>query len=315
MKNIAFLVCTGFLMSMLATGSAFGSALGTATQSVIPGDVQQIISVNYRALRNSPTAQALKNQVLPQNLKQFEGSLRGVGIDPEKELENLTFASFRSPKQGLKVVGVAEGQFSERTVLKKLRLKKVRPAKYSTASLYPMGDGMEMSFLDNSTLLFGDASAVKAAIDARDGNASNLAGNSHVSDLIGDVESEPVWSVLDAEGTQTMMRSALGQAAQLADFNLVKKRLLGSRYIMNFSNGVNFDLDVLTSDSMMASTLANLVKAGMMYRKMSATPTERLAMDSTTVDSDSSTLKVHFRSDDNRFESLLHSDLFAAVSR
>ena len=84
---------------------------------------------------------------------------------------------------------------------------------------------------------------------------------------------------------------------------------------MNFNNGVNFDLDVLTSDSMMAATLSNLVKAGMMFRKMTATPVEKIAIDSLTVDNDSSTLKLHFRTDDNRFQSLLHSDLFAAVSR
>ena len=63
------------------------------------------------------------------------------------------------------------------------------------------------------------------------------------------------------------------------------------------------------------AAVANVVKAGMMYRKMGATPTEKLAIDSMTVDSDSSTLKLHFRTDDNRFQSLLHSDLFAAVSR
>ncbi len=309
-------LCVALLSAtVIGESNAWGAAMGSSTQSVIPGEVQQIISVDYRVLRNSPTAQALKDQVLPQNLKQFESSLRTVGIYPDKQLEKLTFASFRSGKQGLRMVGIAEGQFTERAVLKKFRLKKIRPTMYNSSSLYPMGEGMTMSFLDPSTLLFGDSVAVKQALDSRDGNIPNLQSNSEVADLIGGVESEPVWSVLDSAGTQTMMRSALGQAAQLADYNAVKKRLLGSRYVMNFSSGVNFDLDVLTSDSMMASTLANVVKAGMMYRKMGATPTEKLAIDSMTVDSDSSTLKLHFRTDDNRFQSLLHSDLFAAVSR
>src|SRR5438105_11549957 len=112
MKKVFCLLC----LVMLGSGISVAAALGTATQSVIPGDVQQIISVDYRVLRNSPTAQALKDQVLPQNLKQLEGSLRAVGIYPEKQLEKLTFASFRSGKQGLKMVGIAEGQFTERAV-------------------------------------------------------------------------------------------------------------------------------------------------------------------------------------------------------
>jgi len=38
---------------------------------VIPGDLQQLISVDYRALKDSPTATALKQQLMPDNLKQF----------------------------------------------------------------------------------------------------------------------------------------------------------------------------------------------------------------------------------------------------
>jgi len=124
-----------------------------------------------------------------------------------------------------------------------------------------------------------------------------------------------VWSVLDQQGTQNMMRSALGDASRLADYDTLKKRLLGSRYQMNFASGVNFDLDVVTSDSMTAGTLSSLVKAGMLYKKINATPTEKIAMDSLTVDSDSSNLQLHFKTDDKKFQALMHSDLFAAVSK
>jgi len=129
------------------------------------------------------------------------------------------------------------------------------------------------------------------------------------------VDSGMVWSVLDQQGTQNMLRSALGDAAGLADYDTVKKRILGSRYTMNFSSGVNFDLDVITSDSMTATTLSSLLKAGMLYRKMTATPIEKTALENVTVDSDSSKLQMHFKTDDKKFQSLLHSQLFAAVSR
>ena len=310
MKKFLSLLC----LTLLLSGMSLAAALGTATQTVIPADVQQIISVDYRSLQNSPTAQALKAQVLPENLKEFETSLRGVGLNPEKEVDQLIFVSYRLAKQ-VKTVGIAQGDFSPKLVLKKLRLRKIRPINYQDAALYPMGNGMEMTFLDNSTLLFGDMGAVKGALDARNGAAPALDSNSQMTDMLGSVESGPVWSILDANGTQNMMRSALGQASQLADYGMVKQRLLGSRYVMDFSNGVSFDLDVLTSDSMMAATMANLVKAGMMFRKMSATPAEKLAIDATSVDNDGSTMKVHFRTDDSGFQSLLHSELFAAVSR
>jgi hypothetical protein len=194
-------------------------------------------------------------------------------------------------------------------------LQKVKPFKVRNTDLWPMGSGMEMTFLDENTLLFGDRSAVQSALDARDGFSSTLDSNSSVADMIGSVDSGTVWSVLDQAGTQNMLRSALGDASQLADYDTIKKRLLGSRYTMNFNNGVNFDLDVITSDSTTAATLSTLVKAGVLYRKMTATPTEKMALESVSVNSDSSNLQMHFKTDDKKFQSLLHSDLFAAVSK
>jgi hypothetical protein len=199
--------------------------------------------------------------------------------------------------------------------LAKVRLRKIRPLKYRQAEIYPMEGGMQMSFLEEDTLLFGDLSAIKDALDARDGYGTALDSNSQIVDMIGSVDSGTVWSVLDQQGTQNMMRSALGDASKLADFDTIKKRLLGSRYTMNFSNGVNFDLDVVTSDSVTAATLSSVVKAGMLYRKMAASPTEKVALENVSVDSSSSNLQFHFKTDDKQFQSLLHSDLFAAVSR
>jgi hypothetical protein len=155
---------------------------------------------------------------------------------------------------------------------------------------------------------------VRLALDARDGQILNVDTNSNMADMMSSVDGAPVWSILDQEGTQNMMRSALGDAARVADYDTVKKRLIGSRYTMNFNSGVNFDLTVVTSDSMTAATLSSLVKAGLLYKKMSASPAEKVAMDNTTVDSDSSNLMMHFKASDQQFQSLMHSELFAAVS-
>jgi hypothetical protein len=311
MKSVKVSICLFVLLS----AASWATPMGSSARAAIPSDVQQIISVDYRALRNSDTAQALKRQVLPESLKQFEEALKAVGISPDKDVEQLTFASYRSAKQGIRVVGLAQGSFATKAVLKKMRLQKVKPVKYHTAEIYPMSGGMQMSFLDEGTLLFGDSSALKGALDARDGYTTTLDSNSQIVDMISSVDSGTVWSVLDQQGTQNMMRSALGDASKLADFETVKKRILGSRYTMNFSNGVNFDLDVVTSDSMTATTLSSLVKAGVLYKKMTASPVEKMALENMTVNSDSSNLQMHFRADDKQFQSLLHSDLFAAVSK
>jgi hypothetical protein len=293
---------------------AYAMPLNSSARACVPADLLQLISVDYRALKDSPTAMALKQQVLPDNLKQFEAALKNIGIDPDKDVDTLAFASFRAGKQGIKGVGVAAGPFNMKAVLKKMKLQKFVPKKYGTALIYPMDGGFVMSFLDDSTLLFGDVTAIRVALDTQSGQVMALDTNGTMADMMSSVDSSPVWSILDQQGTQNMMRSALGDAAKVADYETVKKRLLGSRYTMNFNSGVNFDLTVVTADSVTAATISSVVKAGLLYKKMSATPAEKIAVDNTTIDSDSSNVQVHFKANDQQFQSLMHSELFAAVT-
>jgi hypothetical protein len=300
---------------LLAAGAGFATPLATAARSVIPKDVQQIICVDYRTLKASSTALALKDRVLPPNIKEFETAVRGVGLDPDKDVESLTFASFRSDKNVIRMIGIAQGQFPTKQILRRFKVKKIVPVKYHLSWLYPAASGMQMSFLDDFTMLFGDDASIKEALDARDGYSQALGYNSQMTDLVNSVDDGPVWSVLDQQGTQNMMHSTLGDAAQLADYDAVKKHILGSRYTMDFSSGVKFDLDVVTSDAMTATTLSTVVKAGMMYRRMTAAGSEKTALENVTVDSQSADLRLHFKASDNQFQSLLQSDLFAALSR
>jgi hypothetical protein len=302
------------LASLLLATMAYGMPLNSAARTCVPADVVQLISVDYRALKDSTTAMALKQQLMPDNIKQFETALKGIGLDPDKDVDTLTFASFREGKQGVKTVGVAAGPFNMKAVLKKMKLQKFVPKKYNNSDIYPMDGGFVMSFLDDSTLLFGDMTSVKYALDTKDGQVMGLDTNGTMADMMTDVDSAPVWSILDQQGTQNMMHSAMGDASKVADYDNVKKRLLGSRYAMSFSSGVNFDLTVVTADTVTAGTMSSLVKAGILYKKMSATPAEKVAVDNTTVDSDGSNLMVHFKANDQQFQSLMHSDLFAAVT-
>ena len=177
-----------------------------------------------------------------------------------------------------------------------------------------MDGGFVMSFLDDSTLLFGDATSIRVALNTHDGQILALDTNGTMADMMTSVDSAPVWSILDQQGTQNALRSAMGDASKIADYEMVKKSLVGSRYSMNFNSGVNFDMTVVTSDPTKAATVANAMKAYMLYKKVSATPAEKVAVDNTTVDADGSNLQLHFKANDQQFQSLMHSDLFAAVT-
>jgi hypothetical protein len=309
MKRLALLLILAIAVP------TFAASLGSNARTVIPSQVQQIISVDYRALKNSDTGLALKAKVMPENLKEFETALKGMQIDPDKDVEQLAFVSYRNPKNQLRAFGLAQGDFQPKKFYARMKLKKLLPAKYKDSFVYSTGSGMVMTFLDDSTMLFGDPAAVHDALDTRNGEQESLSSNQQITDMMSSVEGGNIWSVLDQQGTQNMMRSALGDASKLADYDTVKKRLLGSRYTMDFARGVNFDLDVLTSDTFTAATMSSLIQAGMTLKKMNASPVEKAAIDAMTVDSSSGKLQIHFKADDRKFQSFLQSDLFTTVSR
>jgi opacity protein-like surface antigen len=309
MKNFSL----ALVLTCALCTSALAAPLGTNTRTVLPAQIQQIISVDYRSLRNSPSGVVLKNRVLPENLKAFETSLRGMGVNPDTDVEQLTFVAYRTAKGAMRNFGIANGQFEPKKVVLRLK-KKQKSEKYHDSDLWATGGSFVMTFLDDNTILFGEPTAVKDGLDVRNGDQLGIASVPEMQQMIVDAESGPVWSVLDQQGTQNMLRSALGEAAALADYDTIKKRLLGSHYSLDLQHGVDFGLNVQTSDSFTAGTLSALMKAGILFKKASGTADEKSALESMQVESDGGRLTVKFKADDSKFQALLKSSLFQAVS-
>jgi hypothetical protein len=300
-------------LALALTLPATAAQLGQDARAAIPKDVQQLIVVDYHAMQNSQAAMDLKARVLPPELKQLEQALRTSGLDENHDIEELAFASFKKGGD-TRIVGLAQGQFSLDDILANFKKRKVKPILYRENKVYPMGQsGMQVVFLNPTTMVFGQTESLKSALDARDGMAPSFLTNSAMLGQMASVDTDAVWSVLDQEGTQTMMRSVLGDASELTDYDTVKKRLLSSRYSMNFDNGVKFSLDVITPDTISAATMASLLNAAALYKKVSGTPAEKEAIDNTTINSSGGTLDVRFASSDSQFSSLLQSSLFQSV--
>ena len=304
----------------LLTVATFSHAaqLSTDARSAIPHDVQQLVAIDYRVMQNSSSAMNLRDRVMPPELKQLEEALNNSGLNDSHDVDQLAFALFR-PSAGsdaLWTVGVAQGQFAVDDILANFQKKKIKPTLVRSNKIYPMTrTGMVLCFVDPSTMVFGQKDAVTKALDARDGGIPSLLTNNSVMDAMRSVDSEPLWSVMDSNGTQTMMRQILGDAGSVTDFDLVKQRLQSTWYSMNFQHGVKFDLTIQTGDSFTAATVSSLLTAAVMLRKMSGSETEKQALSATSIASDSGKLSIHFASSDSQFSALLQSPLFQSMVR
>jgi hypothetical protein len=314
LRNIVRLsIPTLFLVTMLPAPAA---QLSGDARAAIPHDVQQLVAVDYRAMQNSAAAMQLRDRVMPADLKQFDDALRKSGLNDNHDVDDLAFALFR-PKGSsdqLETVGIAQGQFSVEDILANFRKQKLRPKIIRANRVYPMGrTGMVLCFVDPSTMIFGSSEAVKQTLDVRDGFAPSMLTNGPMMDAMKSVDDEPLWSILDQKGTQTMMKQVLGEAGSVTDFESVRKRLVASWYSMDFQHGVKFDLTIATGDAFAAATVSSLLNAAVLYRKMSGSSDEKAALAATDISASAGQLSVHFATSDSGFDSLLKSTLFQSM--
>jgi hypothetical protein len=290
--------------------------LSTDARGAIPHDVQQLVVIDYRAMQNSEAAMDLRNRVMPPELKQFDEALTKSGLNENHDVDELAFALFRPTpgSESLQTVGVAQGQFDTDGILANFKKQKLKATMVRTNSIYPMTKtGMVLCFVDPSTMVFGGKDAVTKALDVRDGLAASMLTNNAMMSAMQSVDSEPLWSILDDKGTQTMMRQLLGEAGSVTDFDTVKKHLEASWYGMDFQHGVSFDLTIETGDSFAAATVSSLLTAAVMVRKLSASDTEKQALSATDISSSAGNLTIHFASTDSQFSALLQSPLFQSM--
>jgi hypothetical protein len=304
------------VLILAAAAGAQASQLSADASDAIPQSVQQLVSIDYHAMENSTAAMDLRSSVMPPELKRFEDALKTSGLNENHDVEQLTFALFRAKEDDdrLSTVGVAQGQFPVQDILANFRKQKLKVTLVRTNRLYPLSKtGMVVCFINPSTMVFGDVDAVTRAMDARDGVAPSLLKNPTIMDAMKSVDSEPLWSIMDKKGTQTMMRQILGEAGSASDFDSVKKHLEASWYSMDFQHGVKFDLTISTGDNFASATLSSLLSTGLTLRKASGTDAEKQALSATTISSDAGRLSIHFSTGDSQFNALLHSPLFKGV--
>ncbi len=305
----------GMMALSALTLSASASQLATESQAAIPKDVQQLIVVDYQAMENSDIAMKLRAKVLPPELKRLQDALQQSGMNVNQSVVQLAFASYRIPTDvSPRIVGIASGQFPAQQFNEYFKKHHIKGIQVRNEMIYPMGNtGLSVVFLDQTTMVFGSLQAIRDSLDARDGIRPSYLTNTAMQSLMPAQQDEAVWSILDQKGTQEMMKSVLGQAAEVADYSTVKNSLVGSRYTMDFNQGVRFSLDVVTPDTVTAATMSSLMGAAALMEKMNATPTEKQAIAATNITSSGNVLEVRFATSDDEFASLLNSQLFQSV--
>src|SRR6202012_6035969 len=126
------------IATILAPTFASAAQLSSDAKSATPKEVQQLIVVDYRAMQNSPAAMALKDRVLPPELKRLETALKNSGLKGDTDKDALCFAGVR-PGAGAdtaRIVGFAQGQFQTHAIMANFTKNKIKPTMLRNNSIY-----------------------------------------------------------------------------------------------------------------------------------------------------------------------------------
>jgi hypothetical protein len=173
-----------------------------AAMASFPADSQQVAYLNFAQLRSSVDYPQIRQHVLNQQLGGFQQFLRLMGVDPEKDVDEVMLGWHGQSLSGAGSFGVAAGRFEPDKVREFFTQTQLPFQSYGGSDLFAFGSGADpvdtfFTFLDSSLAAFGRLHDLKALLDVREGSADALDLNQTFRGYEAELEgTAPQWGVL-----------------------------------------------------------------------------------------------------------------------
>jgi hypothetical protein len=327
--SIAAALCLATLALALAPAPAAASPVDNDIIAMLPKDAGEVAYANLKAARQYPWFEQLKEQMLPAKFKQFESFLTAAGIDPNTQVEELTWAlvpvmpansTGTSVPSSEGVVGIAQGQFQPDTAEAYFQSKKIPMIKIRDFSLYSFGSGsgpgdLFLFFLDTNTAVFGQRKQLEELISVRYGEAQGLAANPELSSLVNEANGTGlVWAVLDPAYTRLAIQQLAGGAAQFSQAGQVIAQLKSMIVSFEADSGIQVHFQAVCTTPEAANTFAALLQAGLLLQKYQAQQTNpdlAALLDETQVSPNGDRLDLRLSLTDDQVVALIRRNTFA----
>jgi hypothetical protein len=204
-----------------------------------PADTQQVAYSNFAQLRSSPDYPQIRQHVLYQQLRGFQGFLRSMGVDPEKDVDEVMLGWRGESLSGPGSFGLAAGRFESDKVREFFTQTQLPVQSYAGFDLFAFGSGADatdtfFTFVDSSLAAFGRLRDLKALLDVRQGAADALDTNQTFRGYEAELEATaPQWGILTGKAAANVaspwlsggMKSTLDMTAFLAPVQAVLYRV------------------------------------------------------------------------------------------
>ena len=300
------------------------ASAGTLSPTVIgmfPKEVGEFAYADLKTARQHPWFTQLREQLLPSNFRKFEQFLTSAGVDPNTQVDELSWAAIAPSKTAAEqIIGVAQGSFDPSTAEDRFKAQKMPMVDVHGFHLYAFGGGsgntdIFFTFIDSNTAAFGQRSGLEKLLDVRTGVAENLLVNDKLGPLINEANGNgTVWAVLDQSYTHIAMTQLIPQAGQFPPAQAIIDRMQAMTIDVEADSGIDTHFQAVCGSSDDANVLAAALQAGIMMRKYqesSSQPDLAGALDHVTVSPSGDRLRVDAPVTQDQLQSLIRSRAFA----
>src|SRR5579864_8834589 len=291
MNAIRFRI-TGLFLALILTFSLLAPAThaGALSSDVIglfPASVGEFAYADLRQARAFPWFAQLKEQMLPAKFRQFEAFLASAGMDPNTQVEEIAWAlvatstgtnlGVSSVPTAEQILGVAQGQFQPAAMEAYFKSKKTPTATVRGYTLYAFGatagaDDLVFVFLDANTAAFGQRTQIEKMLEVRFGASPSVMTNTAIYPLINQANGHGiVWAVLNPSYARLALGQLVPGATQFAQAGPLLAKIQSLLITVQSGNGIQADFQANCATADDATTMSQLLSAGLMLVKYQAT--------------------------------------------
>jgi hypothetical protein len=245
----------------LAADQLPGEALNT-----FPADTLQVSFTNLATLRTLAVYPQIRQRILNRQLRAFEDFLRPMGIEPEKDIDEIMLG-WRGEMVGPSgYLGMAAGRFQPALIQKYIQQTGLPVRQYDGEELCAFGSGsgaddLFFTFLDGTLAAFGRLGDLKAMLDARQGSLNALNSNSDFVNWQGELDgTSPQWGILNGKSAGNLAGGWLAPSGQKnVDLSSLGRSVRALLYRVQWDMGFSAALFMVCDTPETAAGFGNLI--------------------------------------------------------
>jgi hypothetical protein len=270
LQQIRIKVLAALLLGMFAVllfpAPASADQLPGEALNTFPADTLQISYTNLATLRSLAVYPQIRQRILNRQLRAFEDFLRPMGIEPEKDIDEVMLG-WRGEMVGpAGYLGLASGRFQPALIQQYVDKTGLPAREYNGSNLYAFGSGGDpndlfFTFFDSTLAGFGRLGDLKAMIDARQGSANALNSNSDFVNWQGELDgTAPQWGIMNGKSAANLAGGWMAPTGQKSvDLSSLARTVRALLYRLQWDSGFSAALFMVCDTPESAAGFENLM--------------------------------------------------------